>query len=359
MIRKHSLAHLEKKTEGSVNKMAKRKKKSIYDFSEEAIKKRRTFPTPRLILLIALIIVQVFFVLFMIFYEPTPQDKIEKYEIFVTPKDDGTLDIEYKIRWMPLDTSEPLSWVYIGVPNPEYTVLEYSSNIKSIEKYYDDYDMCHMDIEFKNNYVANQVFNFSVKINQRYMLCEDNGNKFYELVPCWFNSINVENYSFNWYDNGKISSSNSATKNGNWLNWSGSMEAGEYRLLRVNYSEFNAPTVRYQSFDDSGVGNSLEDDKWTAVFFGILIISFCFIVELFIIDCFVSYHRGRGFFRGYGHHMYIYGRSNPKYKEAEVRHNASHGGRGHGGGGCACACACACAGGGRAGCSQKDIGYRV
>jgi len=331
-----------------------RRKANPYDFSEEAIKKRRTFPLSRLIGLIALVIVQIACILFAIYYEPTPDDKIDKYEIYVVPRDDGTLDIEYKLRWTPLSSSEPLTWVYIGVPNPEYTVLEYSSNIVNVNKYVDDYDMCHMDIDFREAYKSGQTFEFSVKINQRYMLCEDNGKPFYELIPCWFNRVPVESYSFNWYDNGKIIDSNTANKNGEWYNWSGSMNPGEYRTLRVEYSEFNANTVRYQGFDDEGVGNALEGDKLFGIIMSLIIIIFCFIVELFILDCFVSYYRGRGFFRGYGHHMYIYGRSNPKYKEAEARHNASHGGRGHSGGGCACACACACAGGGRAGCSQKD-----
>ena len=132
------------------------------------------------------------------------------------------------------------------------------------------------------------------------------------------------------------------------------MEEGEYRLLRVNYKEFNAPTTFYQEFDDSGVGSALDEDRLTIILVLLVVICFCVIAIAHSIDCFVSYYRGRGFFRGYGHHMYIYGRRNKYYEEEASKHVASHGGRGHSGGGCACACACACAGGGRAGCSQKD-----
>ena len=83
------------------------------------------------------------------------------------------------------------------------------------------------------------------------------------------------------------------------------------------------------------------------------------LAEMYLVDSFVSYNRGRGFLRGYGHHVHVYGYHNPRYISARNRHNASSGGRGgFSGGGCACACACACAGGGRAGCSQKD-GYRM
>ena len=79
--------------------------------------------------------------------------------------------------------------------------------------------------------------------------------------------------------------------------------------------------------------------------------------ELFIVDSYVSYNRGRGFLRGYGHPLHVYGYSNPRYTEAQMeKSGGSHRGGTYRGGGCACACACA--GGGRAGCSQKDT-YKV
>jgi len=79
------------------------------------------------------------------------------------------------------------------------------------------------------------------------------------------------------------------------------------------------------------------------------------IAEVYIVDSYVSYGRGRGFLTGHGYYVHTYGRSNPYYIRQRDKYIATHrsnsGGRS---GGCACACACACAGGGRAGCSQKD-----
>ena len=147
MITKHYPVHSEIKMEGSVNNMA-RKTIVDYDFSKEEIKKRRKFPKLRAIALGCLIAFQLLCVFIAFTYEPKPDDKIDCYEIYVVPKDDGTLDIEYKIRWTPLKVGEPLTWVYIGVPNPVYTILEYSDNIKSIDRYVDENDMCHMDIDF-------------------------------------------------------------------------------------------------------------------------------------------------------------------------------------------------------------------
>lgn len=326
-----------------------------YDFSKEAIKRRRTFPKKSMWLIIILSIVITACILVMIFYNPSPRDRIDNYEVYVEPQSDGTLNIEYKIKWTPLDTREPLSWIYIGVPNPNYSIIEYSDNIDNIERYDDANGQCHMDVEFKKHYYAFEDFEFSIKINQGSMLCEQDGQKFYELVPCWFNLVSVKSYSFNWKNSDSISYSNATGEKDGYLNWSGSMEEGEYRLLRVNYKEFNAPTTFYKEFDDSGVGSALDEDRLTLIFVLLLVVCFCIIAIVHSLDCFVSYYRGRGFFRGYGHHIYIYGRKNKHYEEEASKHiSTSHGGRGHSGGGCACACACACAGGGRAGCSQKD-----
>jgi hypothetical protein len=71
------------------------KKQKKYDFSKETIKKRRAFPTAKTILLVCLVVLQVICVLGIIFYNPSPQDVIEKYNIYVTPNDDGSLNIDY------------------------------------------------------------------------------------------------------------------------------------------------------------------------------------------------------------------------------------------------------------------------
>ncbi|MBR2024657.1 MAG: hypothetical protein IKA02_02480, partial [Clostridia bacterium] len=302
-----------------------REKANPYDFSEEAIKRRRTFPKKSTWLIIGLSIVIAICVLVIIFYDPSPRDRIDNYEIFIEPQENGTLNIEYKIKWSPLDTRGPLTWVYIGVANPNYSVIEYSDNIKSIEKYTDDNGQCHMDVYFKKSYYAFDTFEFSIKINQGSVLCEQNGQKFYEFVPCWFNLVPVDNYSFYWKNSDSVSYSNSATEKDGYLVWSGSMEEGEYRLLRVNYKEFNAPTTFYQEFDDSGVGSALDEDRLTIILVLLVVICFCVIAIAHSIDCFVSYYRGRGFFRGYGHHMYVYGRRNKYYEEEASKHVSSHG----------------------------------
>ncbi|MBO7536268.1 MAG: hypothetical protein J6T34_03915, partial [Bacilli bacterium] len=53
-------------------------------------------------------------------YSYTDLDRIQLYEIKVTPKkEDGSLDIEIHLIWEVLDsyTDGPLEWIKVGIPN--------------------------------------------------------------------------------------------------------------------------------------------------------------------------------------------------------------------------------------------------
>jgi len=56
-----------------------------------------------------------------------PLDKIQDYQVEVTPLEDGTLDITYRLRWEVLNSSRegPLSWVKIGMANENFRIKEY------------------------------------------------------------------------------------------------------------------------------------------------------------------------------------------------------------------------------------------
>lgn len=316
-------------------------------YSEEEILKRRTFPKKNTIWLCVCVILQAILVLVAVFYQPKPQDKIEDYRVTVTPLTDGSLDIEYYLKWIPLDTSEPLTWIEIGTANEQFSIdRSYNSpNIHTITKQNED-GFTGVRIDFDRAYSAGDVLEITFKINQRRILCRDDEGYFHEFVPGWFNATPVEHYEFRWKSSGS---------EGDHV-WQGEMACGEYVMLNVHYTdphEFDGQsTVDYEPFDDEGVYDELWETKFGVVMTMIFFIVMLLVAEVYIVDSYVSYHRGRGFICGYGHHVHVYGRVNPRYSRARAAHQAtsSH----SGGRGCACACACACAGGGRAGCSQKD-----
>lgn len=319
------------------------------NYEEEYTRSHRTFPKGNTILLAVIIAVQIGLIVLGILQEPKPQDVIHQYNVTVEPLKDGSLDIEYHFVWEALDTSEELTWVEIGMANENYSVYpeSVSSNIDTYSQNTDE-DYISLRLDFKEAYLGGDVIEFSFKVNQKDMLCQNETGYFYEFIPCWFNAIQVERFEFQWLVEG---SQNQIQR--------GSLDYGEYRIMTAQYGKEDfsgCQTVSYQPFDDEGAYNELQEDK-----IGILVLccvgaALLIIVEVYIVDSYVSYGRGRGFLTGHGYHVHIYGRSNPHYIRARDAYNATHAGRSGGGGGrgCACACACACAGGGRAGCSQKD-----
>lgn len=324
-----------------------------YDYSPETVAEKRKFPVLATVGLCICIAVQAVCALVIALYDPQPQDVIEEYTIYITPREDGSLDIKYSFIWTPLDDSDDLTWVEIGMANEDFTLLDSrSDNIDRIVSYVDD-GYCSAQVYFDRAYGSHETMEFYFTVNQKRVLLTDGVNVFFGFVPGWFNYTPVEHYAFYFEIYGDIESYNGDSQNLKWLVWEGSLECGGYVPMQVNYNSFDAPAVYYEYFDDSGCYDGLSEDKTGMTVFMIMLIIFGVIIEVGVIDTYVSYNRGRGFLRGYGYPVHVYGRVNPRYNSAA---NARRGGGG-GGRGCACACACACAGGGRAGCSQKDTYY--
>lgn len=316
---------------------------------EEKLRAKRTFPVGYTILLVVIVIVQTGLIFLGIRYQPKPQDVIHQYHVTVQPLDDGSLDIEYRLVWEALDTSEALTWVEIGMANSNFTVYpnSVSSNILTYSKHTED-DYVSLRLDFKQAYLGGDVIEFSFKASQKDVLCKNESGYFYEFVPSWFNAIQVKNFQFVW----QMEDSSDYVQ-------TGSLDYGEYHKMNIQYgaNDFaGCQTVKYYPFDDDGAYNELKGDKNGVLFACCFGAALLIIAEVYIVDCYVSYGRGRGFITEYGAHVHMYGRTNPGYIRARRRYHArsSSGRSGGRGGGCACACACACAGGGRAGCSQKD-----
>ena len=311
-------------------------------------KTTRTFPVGNTVLLGILIAVQMGLVLLGIFFRPSAQDRIHQYNVTVMPLADGSLDIQYDFVWEALDASEPLTWVEIGMANHAYVVYpdSLSPNILFYEQTQED-DYTALRLDFAQSYSGGDILEFSFKINQKLMLCKNDQGYFYEFVPGWFNAVPVDQYEFRWIRGDKPDEV-----------FRGSLDCGEYVKMFVQYGPTafdGCNTVSHEPFNDDGAYNELQETRiGVAIMCGLFAVLLIF-AEVYIIDSYVSYGRGRGFLTGYGHHVHTYGRANPYYIRARDQHIAktqrSGGGRS---GGCACACACACAGGGRAGCSQKD-----
>lgn len=321
---------------------------------KEHDKETPSFPILNICLLVLLVLFQIGCILFIVFYQPDPMDRIESYNVTVTPLDDGSLVIEYDILWRALDEDEPLTWVTIGMANANFGIYpEYLSD--TVESYWLDTneDYVGLRLDLKDAYSGGETVHISFTIHQNDVLCKNSDGYFYEFVPGWFNRIPVSQYEFKWKKSAQSSAVNASDK-GEYYVWSGELDCGEYDMMQIYYENEvfeGCHAVAYKPFNDDGAYNALKEDNGETTGMVVMLILVALIAEIYIIDSYVSYKRGRGFLSGYGHRVHVHGRVNPHYTRAKALHSSSRGG---GGRGCACACACACAGGGRAGCSQKD-----
>lgn len=331
---------------------------------KKTIKENRTFPTEKVILLIVTLLIQIGILFGAFRFEPKPKDIIHQYDVTVTARENGSLDIHYRFVWEAVDTSEELTWIEIGMANENFSV--YPGTVSDTIRQYmpQAYDgEVYLVLDLDRGYSGGEVLEFSFKVNQKDMLCQDSDGYFYEFVPGWFNAIPVENYTFRWAEDGKIQSISGGKRQDGYFTWNGSFDCGGYEKMTVRYGQDSfagCSTVPYQSFDGNGAHNELDSER-TSVIIMAFIVAICLLfLQIWTVDSVVSYHRGRGFLTSYGHHIHVFGMSNPHYVQARDREYAKRARRASGyhgtgrGGGCACACACACAGGGRAGCSQKD-----
>ena len=195
-------------------------------YDETFVKANRTFPTGNTILLAVIIALQIGLVVFGLLFQPEAQDVIHQYDVTVTPLEDGSLDIEYRFVWEALDADEPLTWVDIGMANPDYSLYwdTRTSNITSYSMNREN-DYVYLRLYFNDAYYGGDVVDFSFKINQKQMLCRNEAGYFFEFVPCWFNAIRVENYHFVW------------RMDGGDQEWTGSLDYGEYCIMQVQYDE--------------------------------------------------------------------------------------------------------------------------
>ena len=313
--------------------------------------------------------------LFIFIFTPTskaytshPLDEIESYEIWVNTRDDGTLDIEYQIKWLVLDSSEEgVTWVKIGVPNRYCNeVKKISSDVK--KAYYTgieggSYVRCELGKEFMQGEIID--IHFSVHQNRMFTVGYDGDTKLatFKLIPGWFNEIEVKKLTINWnkdntyYYFGKRGSKDySLEDNGNYLSVTYlDLAQGEKVEADVSYDITVFPNI-----DESKTYVGPGDHR---SMYAMMIVVAVFILIIIIVYSFAtasrrrSYYCARGFYpvgRRYFFRPYYYGitREGTRTVNPYTSHSSSHGGGGHS---CACACACACAGGGRAGCSKKDF----
>lgn len=286
-----------------------------------------------------------------------PLDRIDKYEIKIDPRNDGTLDMHFEITWTVLNSSSegPLEWVKIGIPNRYVSeIKKESSNIDKIE--YDSDNGSYIRIDFDGKYYKGETITFAFSMHQSRIYKLNGDYCEYGYRPGWFDEIQVTNARVLWRKDNVIYSNSERTE-GEYLVWDSFLDFSETIEVNVQYEKSN--------FINLSADKQYSDNYYTVgdILFRILICLLILSIVAFLIYNSIkkhdSYMSARGF---YGSSYYrrrifrarVYSGYNRKGVKIVNPSSGGFGGRSSGGS-CACACACACAGGGRAGCSKKDF----
>ena len=337
-------------------------------------------------------------------------DYIEQYGVMVTPNtEDGSLLITVKLEWTPLEALPYGQELKIGVPNG--SIRDVAALTDNIERL--DFDNSYMYVYLDRAYEANETFSFAYSWVQEYMyqlstngVIEDYDNVHYDYVnydytPGWFDEARIGQMTLIWNDpagltgdftEGTVSGADSVTVQDGMTITASDLDYGYKMNIQVRYTDW--PTQLAEEYSADNLPSDydhyvyvpcehFEDDTGDAIV-GMMVMIF---VVIFIIVLISAARRGDGYAGGFGtryvfvNHLWYPagpdGRPRPgsvgtKTKPRPPRRGGGgfgggsrgggFGGGGFGGGShcacassCACACACACAGGGRAGCSAKNL----
>lgn len=310
-------------------------------------------------------------------------DQITRYELTVTPQEDGTLVMTAELNWLVLDSDSegPLEWAQIGLPNSAAEQLAPLTD--TIREIYTEGS--YAVIYFDRLYYAGETVRFAFSWVQPYLYqLDEDGGVFYSYTPGWFDSANVDALSLTWnYGSygtaGTVSAQGGAleTGPGTAVLTAGPLGHGERVTLEITYTGWAAPLSEGMSADAYDGETLIDDPNEDAAMIAVIVVLVLCIMVVLLVAAAASSDEWDGGFGTPVPYVYVRGLYYPKGPDGRpvpgskgvaapprvsMGGGKTHGGgAGRGGGGCACAsscacaCACACAGGGRAGCSAKNL----
>lgn len=325
-------------------------------------------------------------------------DYIDRYNVTVTPNtEDGSLFITVELEWTPLEELPYGQELKIGVPNG--SIRDAAALTDNIERL--DFDNSYMYVYLTQGYDEDETFTFSYSWVQEYMYQLDGSAVTYNYTAGWFDETKIGQMTLIWNDpagltgdftEGTISGADSVTLEGGMTVSASDLDYGYQMNVQVRYTdwptqlseEYSAGNIPsdYDPYDYWEDDDYYEDDTGDAII-GMMVTIF---VVIFVIALISAARRGDGYAGGFGtryvfvNHLWYPagpdGRPRPGSVGTKERPRPPKSGGGFGGGSrgggfggggfgggshcacassCACACACACAGGGRAGCSAKNL----
>ncbi|MCJ7786424.1 MAG: hypothetical protein MUP41_21045 [Desulfobacterales bacterium] len=281
--------------------------------------------------------------------------RILDYKVDLTPRSDGTVDIQYYQKW--LVTGGNIPWITVGTPNDNFSIVGYGGaaiRITSVGQ--GGWSGVRLDLD--SDYQASQVFEVSFTIAERGLFYADSQNYRLDFTPGWYDrattdTLRISVKFFAKLETVKASPEPSLTS-GEEIVWvKNNLGKGERFSISISFPQKLFPSMT----GTINKTNLKESPNAGNIIFTIMVM---IVLAIIIIAAVLAppsrrrpYSGGRIFYGGF------FGGGSGK--GGGIGGDKSTGGGGGFGGAsisCACACvscacACACAGGGGAGCSRK------
>lgn len=336
-------------------------------------------------------------------------DEITDYRITVDLRQDGSADITYDVDWQVLagEKNEYLSWVKIGLANSYAEDLTPLTDTIAGLSLLEDGGV-YAKVVFSRRYYSPAVaaenggesrVRFAFTVHQSHLFTlNDDGTASFVFTPGWFDDLCVDRLTVRWKNGEGFVADNTGEEDG-YLTWEfGPLSHGQAATVRVTVpaqtTEIFDPGQALTSADLPGPPLPDEDDLADKLAAFLLLVAFVVVLAVLLTSFTAGWGGGFGgnidpedwFWYSNGIHTVRLLRSAPPpqgyHRVDPPKQFRAGGGSTRGGGvgrrgndnnhhsGCACvsscacacasscACACACAGGGRAGCSVKEL-YRV
>ena len=289
--------------------------------------------------------------------------KIADYQVKLTPRANGIVEIEYYQKW--LITGGHIPWITVGVPNSQFEFVPGKTGgaVKKIAPA-NEGGWSGVRIDLDRDYTPGQSFEIRFAIQQHRIFSA--GEKDYKLdfTPGWYDRAPTERLRIEIFFFAKmegIAAKPQPTRvEGQSMIWEKSnLREGEKLTVSVSIPKQAFPgQIAGSELKSAGGGASMPGALGVLVVILLFMLGhpFLLFIAFVIISILISAIRGQR--HGYAGGGSIFGGGLGGGAGDSGRHAGGGGGFGGRSASCACACvscacACACAGGGGAGCDRK------
>jgi hypothetical protein len=289
----------------------------------------------------------------IISFSDTGTYTILDYSVKLTPRSDGTVEIEYYQKW--LVTGGHIPWITIGMANSSYQIDQSKNrgNIRSIYAY-NSSGWSGVRIDLDKDYLPDETFEAGFTLIQSKLFYADKDNYKLDFTPGWYDNAITERLTITMHIFAPMDSVKAYPEptriEGEEIIWEKlTLGKGGKFKVSISFPKTYMPLAQTNTLKakEKTISKILSRLKFLIV----LIPLASMILLALIINVIRATIRGIKYNKRRG--LYF---SASSFKSALK----SSGGGGFGGrsSSCACACAscacaCACAGGGGAGCSKK------